>query len=306
MKEHTQLINKEDLQNKLDAKDDTKSKYKIMYSKPLVIFVLITIFANAIIKIKIAYHLTHFIFKNISSLFTYCLKFFPNKDVFIFIYYINYLFLVFGIIALFTEPILQIYIRVTFIASEKKSLLYLIWGKIMYFVVLGLVPESTLLMFQFNNKNNVIIPLFIAKIYSQPILLIAFVIYGIFLLLSFKGKDIIINLKNHSYIYLGIIETIARWSYFNWKTIKEGDNEELNDGKREQDEDESLIQGKSTVIKISAFIAFFAVLLSPVLNGIFGYGFFVFFYTESLTRFLFKLDIVISVIFTLLTLRLIK
>lgn len=308
MKEDNELIDKQETLAKIDETDNSKRKYKLESSKPkLLIITYIAIFTNAILKLIIVYNMARFILDNISTLFAHCLKFFPNKDLLVFLYYINYLFLFFGIIGLFIEPILQIYIRIYFITSNNQKLLYLICSKLMYFALLGLVPESTFLMFKFNNKNNVIIPLFIIKIYFQPILLIALIIYGIFILLSFKGKDILINFKRHSLIYLGIIKTIARLNMFRWKILKEKDSENNgNDNEDEEEDDEDLIPVKSTIFRYAAFITFFAVLLSPMLNGIFHYGFFVFFFTQSFTCLLFKLDIVISVIFTLLTLKLIK
>ena len=230
--------------------------------------------------------------------------------------YINLLFLIPGFLIFSCEGLIELIIRFYFLSNPfEKTIKIIIGENLIFFICLGLIPETSMTMFNFKNKNNIIIPFFKAKLYTQPILLISSIIYATFLFTKVASKDRKKKLTLHFNIYKNISINFLQLKFFRWNNFKdetkitnikenndnlESEDKELDDSNLTErtklsEEDE----GKIFVIKkrYIAFILWFIIFSSPILNGVFGYGYYIFFFRDSFACSMFKFDLILNFLF---------
>ena len=133
---------------------------------------IIIIILNLIIKFLISYSIGYSLYINFSNLKPFVSDVLNNKWYYLILYYINLLFLIPGFLIFSFEGLIQLIIRFYFLSNPfEKTIKILIGENLFFFICLGLIPETSMTMFNFKNKNNIIIPFFKAKLYTQPILL---------------------------------------------------------------------------------------------------------------------------------------
>lgn len=221
------------------------------------------------------------------------------------LYHLNNIFLGVGILIFTSQPFIEFMVKMKFFFKPFDTpMIILIINKIWFFISLGLVPEISMTMFQFHNMRNFILPFFIAKICLQPFLFISLIIYGLVILGRFTGRDRWEKIKKHFSIYKRVFLLIINsnallWNNFRTESTAIGTNSLRKSAKSStSSSDDNLISNPIIQIKKRhiAFIILFSILLCPILNGIFGYGYYIFSFKDELACFLFKLDIFYSVI----------
>lgn len=277
---------------------------------------VIIIFLNFIIKLFISHSIGYSLYINFSNLKPFVSDVLNKKWYYLILYYINLLFLIPGFLIFSCEGLIELIIRFYFLSNPfEKTIKILIVENLFFFICLGLIPETSMTMFNFKNKNNIIIPFFKAKLYTQPILLISSIIYGTFLFTKVASKDRKKKLRLHFNIYKNISIRFLQLKLFRWNNFKDEtkitnikenkDNVESED----KDLDESNLseksklseedEGKIFVIKkrYIAFILWFLIFSSPFLNGVFGYGYYIFFFRDSFACSMFKFDLILNFLF---------
>lgn len=274
------------------------------------------IFINFIVKCIILYSISYSLFNNFSILKSFIFSLLEGKWYYLILYYINLLFFIPGFLIFTFEGVIQVIIRIYFLSNPfEHTIKILIAEEIFFFICLGLIPETSMTMFNFKNKNNIIISFFKAKLYTQLILLISSLIYGFFLFTKVASKDRKKKLKHHFDIYKNIVIKFLqirtlRWNNFKDETRISNISEKNDKNENEDDERESdfskktekftnLLEGNIFVIKkrYIAFILWFFIFSSPILNGIFGYGYYIFFFRDLTACFMFKLDLILRFLF---------
>ena len=255
-----------------------------------------------------------------------------KEKLIIIIIFINRFSLLFGVlfftICCFVECLNRIYFV---LFSPDKSISLLVFNKIIFILSLGCFPELVIEMFNFKNQNNFIIKAFIAKLFFQPFLILFLVIYSIILIKMFYPIETREeNIKNHIGIYITLFHSISNSELFKWNTLdnyyedsinhKEdrqsnssiSDSQkysDLNDNKDNHEYIDNFYSFFFVKIKIKHIILFimFFILILPFFNGIFGYGYLVFYQNNNYIRnIFFKLDILLSIIFGFSIIRLNK
>ncbi len=296
-------------------RDIMKKMSKIQKFFYLMCFLIM--FINFIVKCIILYSISYSLFQNFSILKPFVFSLLEGRWYYLILYYINILFFIPGFLIFAFEGCVQVIIRIYFLSNPfEHTIKILIGEEIFFFICLGLIPETSMTMFNFKNKNNIIIPFFKAKLYTQPILLISSLIYGTFLFTKVASKDRKKKLKQHFDIYKNISIKflqirMLRWNNFKDETRisniseKNDKNENEDDNIRDSDITEKtskftdLVEGKIFVIKkrYIAFVLWFFIFSSPILNGIFGYGYYIFFFRDLTACFMFKLDLILRFLF---------
>ena len=279
------------------AKQNQKTKF---YISLLASITLLSFLSKLILTYKIWKHL----FNNISTLYTY-VHFLLNNNIYSpILFYINLLFLFIGLLLFTSTPFIEAFVRLRFITNTKEhSLITLILNKLLFFICLGLIPEVAMTMFEFKNKKNVLIPFYICKLYFQPVLLGFIIVYGCIYVKTYsQGGNVFEKANKHYLICVHLYKMLKKnkkliWNGFN---VEKEEKERKVSGSGEAVVNNPIVIIKKKHIAISAIIAF---LISPVLNGFFGYGYYVFFFRDSITCWLFKGDIVFTVVMGILLIK---
>lgn len=280
----------------------------------LICFIIVII--NLIIKFFISHSIGYSLYINFSNLKPFVYDVLNKKWYYLILYYINLLFLIPGFLLFTLEGLIQLIIRFYFLSNPfEKTIKIIIGENIFFFICLGLIPETSMTMFNFKNKNNIIIPFFKAKLYTQPILLISSIIYATFLFTKVASKDRKKKLTLHFNIYKNISIKFLQLKFFRWNNFKDETKitniKENNDNLESEDKDidDSNLsektklneedEGKIFVIKkrYIAFILWFLIFSSPILNGVFGYGYYIFFFRDTFACSMFKFDLILNFLF---------
>ena len=230
------------------------------------------------------------------------------------LYHLNNVFLIIGLVIFSLQPFLELGVRLKFLTKPFDTKIYmLLINKIWFFVCLGLIPETSMTMFKFQNRKNFILPFFIAKIYLQPILFVSLTIYAIVLLNRFRGRNRREKLKKHFMIYKRVFTLIINskpllWNNFRTEPVATQTSIRTSQNTSTSSSDDNLIQNPLIVVKKRhiAFMILFSILLSPILNGVFGYGYYIFFFRDEVACLFFKIDVLISALLTVIIVKIVQ
>ena len=226
----------------------------------------------------------------------------------------------------------------TLLTINECSLKSLILSKCLYFISLGFVPEVIFATVPFKSKKNVFLFFFQIKLLTQPYIIIILVIYTLYTLCRRNEETKTERIKNEIKLIKKIINDSNdllnkknRYSYPTIKRKRKGSKDENENktkyqkllGKIDEEEENEEGEGKKVLGFIKKFnqfkkrvslfwtdniftrikkyviliiIAFF--LCSPVINGVFGYGYYVFY--ESDVNYHFQLELILCFIFGLI------
>ena len=219
-------------------KEFSKAKLK---NKILIIFSLVIISITLIIKLYTFCIMLYYLIKRIKILNSFILeRILDDVSNSYFLCIINYFFLFFGFIILFTEMFCQFIIRIrTLLTINECSLKSLILSKCLYFISLGLVPEVIFATVPFKSKKNVFLSFFKMKLIIQPYIIIILIIYTLYTLFrrneETKKERIFNEIKEIKKIINEFVDKyIFVWNNFNEKINieKVKENKEKNDEKK--------------------------------------------------------------------------
>ena len=219
-------------------KEFNKAKLK---NKILIICALIVNAITLIIKFYTFCIMLYYLIKRIKILNSFILeRILDDVSNSYFLCIINYFFLFFGFIILFTEMFCQFIIRIrTLLTINECSLKSLILSKCLYFISLGLVPEVIFATVPFKSKKNVFLSFFKMKLIVQPYIIIILIIYTLYTLFrrneETKKERIFNEIKEIKKIINEFVDKyIFVWNNFNEKINieKVKENKEKNDEKK--------------------------------------------------------------------------
>ena len=288
--------------------------------KILVIISLIISLICFLMKGYLVHVISKELIPNIQSLREIIANLLFNSSLSLPLYHINIFFLIIGLLIFSIQPFVEIYIRFRFALNPMQSRIRgLALNKVFFFVALGLIPETSIIMFNFKNRKNVILPFFIAKLYTQPFILIFFIIYGLVLLSRFHGKNRYERLKKHMMLYKKIVYVLTHLKMFRWNNFGREEEEQQGEDENGRSSDVTATNmstmSEGNVLSMPfveikgrhiATIILFLMLISPILNGVFGYGYYVFFFKDFYGCLVFKLDIIFSVILSVLFIKIVS
>lgn len=282
------------------SKQNKKTQF---YISLLSSITLVSFLSKLLLTYKIWSHLCN----NISTLYSYILFLLNNNIYSPVLFYINLLFMFVGLLLFTSTPFIEVFVRLRFITNCKEhSLITLILNKLLFFICLGLIPEVAMTMFVFKNKKNVLIPFYICKLYFQPVLLGIIVVYGCMYIKTYTtGGNVLEKANKHYLICVYLYKMLRKNKAFIWNgfNVEKEEKEGKVSGSGEAVVNNPIVIIKKKHIAISAIVAF---LVSPVLNGLFGYGYYVFFYRDNVTCWLFQGDIVVTVVMGMLLIRMVE
>ena len=255
-------------------------------------------------KLILTYKIWKHLFNNVSTLYAY-IHFLLNNNIYSpVLFYINFLFLIIGLLLFTSTPFIEVFVRLRFITNCKEhSLITLILNKLLFFICLGLIPEVAMTMFEFKNKKNVLIPFYVCKLYFQPALLGIIIVYACAYVKTYaQGGNLFEKANKHYLICLYLYRMLKKNKAFMWNgfNIEKEEKEGKVSGSGEAVVNNPIVIIKKKHIAISVLVAF---LISPVLNGLFGYGYYVFFFRDKLTCWLFQADVVVTVVIGILLIK---
>jgi len=219
-------------------KEFNKAKLK---NKILIVFALTVNAITLIIKFYTFCIMLYYLIKRIKILNSFISeRILDDVSNSYFLCIINYFFLFFGFIILFTEMFCQFIIRIrTLLTINECSLKSLILSKCLYFISLGLVPEVIFATVPFKSKKNVFLSFFKMKLIIQPYIIIILIIYTLYTLFrrneETKKERIFNEIKEIKKIINEFVDKyIFVWNNFNEKINieKVKENKEKNDEKK--------------------------------------------------------------------------
>lgn len=239
------------IKQKLSSLFDPKkklSKKEEFYLKILLIILIVNFF----IKEYIFFCSLFILFRNFLSVPKFFCEFLFSRIYGMFLFLVDLIFLLIGIVLLFCENFIQLGARFTLMENVKEnSLKPIILSKFLFFISLGMIPELSIAMLGFKNKNNIILSIFKMKFGNQPIVLIFIILYFLYLFNNSSEDDKKTQIKKH-FIYLKIYvmnfldKYVFLWNDFQEEKIKNDDKDLPSDEEKKNGSNKKIKDNKES------------------------------------------------------------